>query len=95
MLVQRMSRLAERAPGWIEWLLIPTLESRVREIVKAEVGHLEKIMEARFDGVNSKMDAKFEAVNSRIDSVEKRLDSLEKGLPVVRDLAFNTRSGWC
>jgi len=75
-----MSRIAEKVPGWVERLLIPTLESRVREIVKEEVGHLEKIMEARF-----------EAVNVRIDSLEKtfsaRIDSLEKRLPVVQELA--------
>lgn len=32
-----MSRVAERIPGWLERLLIPTLESRVRTIVKEEV----------------------------------------------------------
>jgi hypothetical protein len=75
-----MSRIAEKMPGWVERLLIPALESRVREIVKEEVGHLEKVMEARF-----------EAVNARIDSVKKtfsaRIDSLEKRLPVVEELA--------
>jgi len=75
-----MSRIAEKVPGWVERLLIPTLESRVREIVKEEVRHLEKIMEARF-----------EAVNARIDSLEKtfsaKIDSLEKRLPVVQELA--------
>jgi len=75
-----MSRIAEKVPGWVERLLIPTLESRVREVVKEEVGHLEKVMEARF-----------EAVNARIDSLEKtfsaRIDSLEKRLPVVQELA--------
>ena len=64
-----MSRIAEKVPGWVERLLIPTLESRVREIVKEEVGHLEKILEARFEAVNSK------------------IDSLEKRLPVVQELA--------
>jgi len=64
-----MSRVAEKVPGWVERLLIPTLESRVREIVKEEVGHLEKILHARFEAVNSK------------------IDSLEKKLPVVQELA--------
>lgn len=64
-----MSRVAEKMPGWVERLLIPTLESRVREIVKEEVGHLEKILDARFEAVNSK------------------IDSLEKRLPVVQELA--------
>jgi len=92
----RMSRIAEKVPGWVERLLIPTLESRVREIVKEEVGHLEKIMEAGFEAVNAsidslekRMDSRFEAVNSRIDSLEKtfsaRIESLEKRLPVVQE----------
>jgi hypothetical protein len=41
----------------------------VREIVKEEVGHLEKILEARFEAVNAK------------------IDSLEKRLPAVQELA--------
>ena len=57
-----VSKMVEKVPGWVERLLIPTLESRVREIVKEEVGHLEKVMDARF-----------EAVNSKIDSLDKRL----------------------
>jgi hypothetical protein len=64
-----MSRVAEKVPGWVERRLIPTLESRVREIVKEEVGHLEKILQARFEAVNSK------------------IDSLEKRLPVIQELA--------
>ena len=64
-----MARIAEKVPGWVERLLIPTLESRVRGIVKEEVGHLEKIIEARFEAVYSK------------------IDSLEKRLPVVQELA--------
>jgi predicted nucleotidyltransferase len=75
-----MSRVAEKVPGWVERLLIPTLESKVRSIVKEEVGHLEKVMDARFEAVNSKMDARFEAVNTRIDSLEKRF-------PAVQELA--------
>lgn len=67
--MEGLSRIAEKVPGWVERLLIPTLESKVREIVKDEVGHLEKIMEARFEAVNT------------------RIDSLEKGLPVVKELA--------
>jgi len=69
-------RLAEKVPGWVERLLIPTLESRVRVIVREEVGHLEKTM-----------NAKFEAVNSRFDAVNARIDSLEQRIPVMQDIA--------
>jgi len=50
----------------VERLLIPTLESRVRSIVKEEVGHLERTMNARFD-----------AVSARIDSFEKRIHMIQ------------------
>jgi hypothetical protein len=43
-------RLVGKVPGWVERSLIPTLETRVRTIVKEEVservGHLEKTMVA-------------------------------------------------
>ena len=71
-----MSRVAEKVPGWVERLLIPTLESKVRSILKEEVNHLEKTLDARFEAVN----ARFEAVNAKIDALEKRF-------PTVQELA--------
>jgi len=87
-------KLAEKVPGWVERLLIPTLESRVRTIVKEEVNHLEKTMNARFEAI----DVKFDAVNGKIDSLEKvmyskfddvssRIESLERRIPVIQDIA--------
>jgi len=84
--------LAEKVPGWVERLLIPTLETRIRAIVKEEVkeevGHLEKTMNARFQGMEARfegidarfdgVDAKFDAVNERIDSVNERIDGLDR-----------------
>ena len=62
-----MSKTVERIPGWVERLLIPTLESRVRSIVKEEVGNLEKVLDARF-----------EAVSTKIDSLEKRFPTVQE-----------------
>lgn len=67
-------------PGWVERLLIPMLESKVRSIVREEVAHLEKVIDARFEAVNSKLDGRFEAANTKIDALEKRF-------PAVQDLA--------
>ena len=61
--------MAEKVPGWVESLLIPTLESRIRVVVREEVEHLEKVMNARFAGV------------------EERIDSLEKRIPMIQDIA--------
>ena len=69
-------KVAEKVPSWVERLLIPTLESRVRGVVREEVAHLEKILDAKFDAV----DVKFDAVNERIDSLEKRI-------PMIQDIA--------
>jgi len=69
-------KVAEKIPGWVERLLIPTLESRVRGVVREEVGHLEKTLDAKFDAIN----VKFDAVNDRIDSLERRI-------PMVQDIA--------
>ena len=71
-----MPKVAERIPGWVERLLIPTLESKVRNVVSEEVGHLEKVLEARFDGIHSE-----------IRRVDEKIDSLEKRFPTVQELA--------
>ena len=62
-----MSRAAERIPGWAERLLIPTLETRVRAIVREEVGNLGKVLDARFEAVSAKM-----------DSLEKRFPTVQE-----------------
>jgi hypothetical protein len=71
-----VSKVAEKIPGWVERLLIPTLESKVRSIVSEEVGHLEKVLDARFDGVQSE-----------IRRVDEKIGSLEKRFPEVQEIA--------
>jgi hypothetical protein len=71
-----MARMAEKIPGWVERLLIPTLESKVRNIVSEEVGHLEKVLDARFAGLHSE-----------IRRVDDKIDSLEKRFPAVQEIA--------
>ncbi len=71
-----MSKVAEKIPGWVERLLIPKLESKVRSIVSEEVGHLEKVLDARFDGVQSE-----------IRRVDEKIGSLEKRFPEVQEIA--------
>jgi len=62
-----LPRVAEKVPGWVETLLIPTLESKIRSIVREGVSHLEKVIDARF-----------EAVNTKIDSLEKRFPAVQE-----------------
>ncbi len=71
-----MAKMAEKIPGWVERLLIPTMESKIRSIVSEEVGHLEKVLDARFDGVQSE-----------IRRVDERIGSLEKRFPEVQEIA--------
>ena len=58
-------------------MLIPTLESRVRAIVKDEVGSLEKVLDARL-----------EAVGAKIDSLEKRFPTVQDMAEVKARLAL-------
>jgi hypothetical protein len=93
-----MGKVAEKIPGWVERLLIPTLESKVRSIVSEEVGHLGKVLDARFDGVHSeirRVDEKVGSLEKRFDekfgSLERELDekfgSLERRFPAVQEMA--------
>jgi hypothetical protein len=79
-------KVAEKIPAWVEGLLIPTLEARVRGVVKEEVGHLEKTMNAKFDAMNARFDAvdtKFNAVGTRFDAVNARFDALDEKFDAV------------
>jgi hypothetical protein len=93
-----MSGMASKVPGWVERILIPTLETKIRSIVAEELAKYGKTVdakfeavEARFDALDSKMDSKFEAVDSKMDSkfeaVNSKLDSLEERLGVVKEIA--------
>jgi len=85
-----IEKVAEKVPGWVERLLIPTLESKVRAIVKDEVGHLEKTMNYKFEAVNARfdaVDARFDAVDIKFDALNARFDSLEKRVSVMQDIA--------
>ena len=62
-----LSGVASKVPGWVERMLIPTLEAKIRVIVKEEIAQFEKVM-----------DAKFEAVNTKIDSLEKRFPTVQE-----------------
>jgi hypothetical protein len=82
-----MSKLAEKVPGWVERLLIPALESRVRTIVKDETSHLDRVIGGRFEALEKVMDARFEALDAKVGSVDKRVDSLDKKIPLLQDMA--------
>lgn len=75
-----VGRAAERVPGWVERFLVPSLESKVRGIVKEEVAHLEKLMDARFDAVDSRIESlegRFPMVQE-IAEIKARLSAIER-----------------
>ena len=93
-----MASMAGRVPGWVERMLIPTLESKIRTIVAEELAKYGKTVDVRFEAVGarfgamqSNMDARFDAIDmkmdARFDGVDARLDSLEKKLDVVKEIA--------
>ncbi len=69
------SKVVERIPGWVERLLIPSLETRIGKIVKEEVGHLEKLMDVRFEAVNEKINSLEKATSMRMTSLETTSDT--------------------
>jgi capsule polysaccharide export protein KpsE/RkpR len=61
--------MAEKIPSWIERLLLPRLSSMEGEL---------KAINARIDSVKTEMNAKFETVNTKIESLDKRLDVVQR-----------------
>jgi|SRR5208283_6138873 len=85
-----LSGVASKVPGWVERILIPSLEAKIRAIVSEEVAQLEKVMNAKFEAVESRfdaMDSKIEAINAQAGAVNMKVDSLEKRFPTVQELA--------
>jgi hypothetical protein len=82
-----MSKLAEKVPGWVERLLIPTLENRVRIIVKDETAQLERVIGGRFEALEKVMASRLEALDAKVGSVDRRVDSLDKKIPLLQDMA--------
>ncbi len=54
------SRASEKAPEWVEAYLLPRIESIFRSILKQELSHLEKAMNARFDALDKKLGVELE-----------------------------------
>ena len=79
--------MASKVPGWVERILIPTLETKIRSIVGEELAKYGKTVDAKFEGINSKMDAKFDAINSKMDAkfeaVAARLDGVDAKLEAL------------
>jgi hypothetical protein len=83
-----------KVPGWVERILIPSLETKVRAIVKEELARFEKVINARFEAtdakievVNVRIEALDSRVNSRFDTVDAKIDSLEKRFPAIQEIA--------
>lgn len=67
-----VKRVAEKIPGWVERILIPSLESRVRGVVREEIDHLAKLQDAKFEAVNTRFDSLEKRINDRFDAVDAR-----------------------
>jgi hypothetical protein len=96
------ARIGEKVPGWVERLLIPTIESRVRSVVKDEFSNFGKVMDARLNQLDEKVDtridhleekfaARFDGLEgkfeARFETLGSKIDSLEQRFPVIQDLA--------
>ena len=79
-------KVVEKVPGWVERALLPSLEARVRSVVKEEIGGLRRVMEARFEAIDRRFEAvdrRFDAVDQRFDAVDKRFEAMEARFDAV------------
>ena len=79
--------MAEKVPGWVERILIPSLESRVRGAVRDEVEHLAKVQDAKFEAVSTRIGSLEKRMDDRFDGVGTKIDSLEKRISLIQDIS--------
>ena len=82
--------MAEKVPGWVERLLILTLETQVRTIMEVAVAHPERAINTGFEAMDAKsqgIDAKFGGVGAKLACLGARIDSFEKRIPMLQDIA--------
>ena len=79
--------MAPKIPAWIQRILLPELESIRGELkavnaridaLKISMEEMDRRLTSQIQSLRNEMIAKFETVNSRIDSLEKRLDVAER-----------------
>jgi len=79
--------LASKIPAWIQRILLPEFESIRGELkavnaridaLKISMEEMDRRLTSQIQSLRNEMIAKFETVNSRIDSLEKRLDVAER-----------------
>ena len=78
-----MAKVAEKIPDWVERLLVPTLESKVRSIVREDVASVEKALSAHFDRVDSEIRRVGDKVGSLERSLDEKFGVLEKSIDRV------------
>jgi hypothetical protein len=66
-------------------MLIPTLESRTRSMVREELASFEKVMGARLQAADDRLESRFETLEAKIDSLEERFT-------VAQDLAEKNKA---
>ncbi len=86
----------EKAPSWVERMLIPSLNEMKGELkaihtridslesnMNTRIGSLDERMNTRITSLETKMDIKFEGLDYRFETINTKLDSLEKRIPVI------------
>lgn len=76
-----MSKVAERIPKWVVGFLLPELRNLIKEGLKdfrAYVDDRFKVFEDRFKAFDDKLTSFRNEVGVRFDSLEKRLNIIER-----------------
>jgi uncharacterized protein involved in exopolysaccharide biosynthesis len=93
-----MAKVAEKVPSWVARILLPELRAIVKEEVVAEVKRVEEKMSGEITAlradikrIEEKMGSEIAAIRSDIkrveDTLSTKVDSLEKRLDLVKQVA--------
>jgi len=92
------AKVGEKVPGWVERILIPSLDSRVRSIVDERFSQFEKVFDARMkaldekvatktSALDQKIDGRSEALEAKVEALGAKIDSLAERFPLVQEVA--------
>ena len=80
---------AGKVPSWFERLLMPQLNEIKGELkaIHTQIESLEERMDTRIDSLRNETKSEFTGLNYRFETIDAKLDSIEKRIPVIEEIA--------
>ncbi|MBU4373235.1 MAG: hypothetical protein KJ714_02095 [Euryarchaeota archaeon] len=78
----------EKIPSWLERLLMPKLSEISGEIkaLDTKIDSLRSETKTEIEALRKEMLSKFEGLDYRFETINIKLDSLEKRIPVIEEM---------